>query len=320
MHNTAPDQMTPSLMGLILFGGLGLGLLVLLGILLRTLTGRSSPAHPSSPAGTRWNQTSVAMMVLPFFAVAGLLLAVTLLYAVRSSDMAGDRQAPVVVTDNYSKHMTPVRRPASLISVDSDRAPTDASESDLIDAEDGSEAGTTERLPDWTQTPRTVLADGQVPHVLFVETSGLYSTEEEAMAEALTNAISKFRERLAEDWTRLAVQPVPEHLFREASVQKIYTEQRMHRFGAYEEPMYRVYLQYADSAEAREPVIEAWKNTFAGNRAMQYGIGFGILIALLGVVSAGLRAVSAARGSRGRAVMTALVFAGTALAGLMFVG
>lgn len=318
MHNTAPDQMTLSLMGLILFGGLGLGLVLLLGILLRTFTGRSSPAHPSSPDGTRWNRTSVAMMVLPFFAVVGLLLAVTLLYAVRSSDMAGDRQTPVVVTDNYSKHVTPVRRPTSLISADSDRAPIDASGS--IDAADDSTVEKTERLPDWTQTPRTVLADGQVPHVLFVETSGLYSTEKEAMAEALTNAISKFRERLAEDWTRLAVQPVPEHLFREASVQKIYTEQRMHRFGTYEEPMYRVYLQYADSAEAREPVIEAWKNTFAGNRAMQFGIGFGILIALLGVVSAGLRAVSAARGSRGRAVMTALVFAGTALAGLMFVG
>ena len=93
----------------------------------------------------------------------------------------------------------------------------------------------------------------------------------------------------------------------------------MHSFGVYDEPMYRVYMQYMDSAETREPIIDAWKSTFASNRAMQYGIGFGVLIALLGVVSAGLRALSAARGSRGRAVMTALAFAGLGLVGLLFV-
>jgi hypothetical protein len=66
-------------------------------------------------------------------------------------------------------------------------------------------------------------------------------------------------------------------------------------------------------------VIEAWKSTFASNRALQFGIGFGALAALLGVVSAGLRALSAAKGSRGRAVMTALAFAGLGLVGLLFI-
>ena len=83
--------------------------------------------------------------------------------------------------------------------------------------------------------------------------------------------------------------------------------------------MYRGYLEYLDSAAAREPVIEAWKSTFASNRAMQYGVVFGVFAMGLGVVSAGLRAVSAAKGSRSRAVMTALAFAGLGLVGLLFV-
>lgn len=139
------------------------------------------------------------------------------------------------------------------------------------------------------------------------------------MAEATKQAIDKFRSRLAETYRKLAVQPVPANIFQKASIRQVYVEKRMHSFGAYEEPMYRIYLQYLDSAAAREPVIEAWKNTFASNRAMQYGVGFGVLAALLGVVSAGLRAVSAVKGSRGRAVMAALAFAGIGLLGLLFV-
>lgn len=173
--------------------------------------------------------------------------------------------------------------------------------------------------PLWTKNKETIIATGEVPRVLFVETSGLYSTQEEAFAEATQNAISKFRSRLSETYRKLAVQPLPERIFQDASMQQVFIEKRMHSFGTYDEPMYRVYLQYMDSAETREPVIEAWKGTFASNRAMQYGIGFGVLTALLGVVSAGLRAVSAVKGSRGRAVMTALAFAGLGLVGLMFV-
>lgn len=139
------------------------------------------------------------------------------------------------------------------------------------------------------------------------------------MAEATKKAISKFRSRLAETYRKLAVQPVPENIFQDASVQKVHIEKRMHSFGSYEEPMYRVYLEYLDSAATREPVIEAWKSTFASNRAMQYGVVFGLFAVGLGAISAGLRAVSAAKGSRGRAVMTALAFAGLGLVGLLFV-
>ena len=141
--------------------------------------------------------------------------------------------------------------------------------------------------PNWTKDKENTLTTGEVPHVLFVETSGLYSTQEEAMAEAMKNAISNFRSRLAATYSKLAVQPVPESVFRESSVQEFYVEKRMHSFGIYEEPMYRVYLQYMDSAEAREPVIEAWKSTFSSNQATRFGIGFGVLAALLGVVPQG---------------------------------
>jgi len=168
----------------------------------------------------------------------------------------------------------------------------------------------TEAVPAWTTRKQTVLAPGEVPTVLFVESSGLYASEEEALAEATANAINTFRLRLAENYQKLAVQAVPEKIFRTNVVQQVYTEKTIHTFGVYEEPMFRVHLQFLDSAAVREPVIEAWKSTSAGHQALQYGVIFGILTALLGVVSAGLRAVSAAKGNRSRAVMTALAFAG----------
>jgi hypothetical protein len=209
-------------------------------------------------------------------------------------------------------HIRPV--PAATVESTSTESSVEAASANSETAE-----GNSKQLPSWTKKEQTVLETGEVPRVLFVETSGLYSSQEEALAEAMDNAVDKFRSRLAETWSQLATQPVPENIFRDVSIQQVYTEKRMHSFGAYEEPMYRVYLQYLDSAQTREPVIEAWKNTFSGNRALQFGIGFGALAALLGVVSAGLRALSAAKGSRGRAVMTALAFAGLGLVGLLFI-
>lgn len=289
-----------SLMGLLLFGMVGLGLLFVLAMILRTFTGRSHRTHHSDKAGVHSSHPrSVFATVLLGF---GLLVAGALLVGFLSVVPYKMQNAPTAVTGPHD-------------------APFGTMESHSVAAE-GESVETDEtlpQLPPWTKKKQTVIETGEVPHVLFVETSGLYSTQEEAMAEAMKNAISKFKLRLAETYSKLASQPVPENTFRNASMKQVYIEKRMHSFGAYEEPMYRVYLQYLDSAEAREPVIEAWKSTFASNRAMQYGVGFGVLAALLGVVSAGLRAISAAKGSRGRAVMTALAFAGLGLVGLMFV-
>lgn len=315
MHSEPSEivSMDLSLMGLILFVGLGLALILPLAMVLRSFTGRACRDNVSPLATTGRSRTGIAIVLFPALAILGLLLAVTMLYAVRFSS---SDHTNVVVTDSSSSHFTEATSSAVMTPPAPVESPHGAAEDQPIDTESAASTA----VPDWTQSAETVIADGQVPHILFVEKSGLYSTESEAMAEAMKNAMQKFRARLAEDWTRLAVQPLPENIFREVSLQQTFTEQRMHRFGSYEEPMYRVYLQYEDSARAREPVIEAWKNSFSGNLALRYGIGFGVVTALLGVVSAGLRAVTSTRGSRNRAVMTAIAFVGTALAGLLFVG
>lgn len=306
--NAAPIQISESMsfMGLIVFGMVGLGCLFVLMMILRTFTGRTHRGHQSVEAGSPVSRPrSVLGRVLLGI---GLLVAGVVLVGVLTLVPYQMVQEDVVVSAAADS------APVALIDTSTEEAdltPTTAG-SEEIDAESA-------QPPLWTKKKETTVATGEVPHVLFVETSGLYSTQDEAMAEAMKNSISKFRSRLAETYSKLAVQPVPESIFRNVSMQKVHIEKRMHSFGAYEEPMYRVYLQYLDSAEAREPVIEAWKSTFSSNRALQFGIGFGALAALLGVVSAALRALSAAKGSRGRAVMTALAFAGLGLVGLLFV-
>lgn len=310
--NAAPIQISESMsfMGLIVFGIVGLGCLFMLGMILRTLTGRSHRSHQSAEPGSPVSHPRSALA--PVLLSVGLLVAVLVMvgslilvpYSVHES-------SPITASSESGYVRT---RPAAIFETASVESSVDTT-SENPEATDRD----SERLPAWTKKEQTVLDAGEVPRVLFVETSGLYSTQDEAMAEAMKNSISKFRSRLAETYSKLAVQPVPESIFRNVSMQKVHIEKRMHSFGAYEEPMYRVYLQYLDSAEAREPVIEAWKSTFSSNRALQFGIGFGAMAALLGVVSAALRALSAAKGSRSRAVMTALAFAGLGLVGLLFV-
>lgn len=303
MHAAPPDEITAhmSLIGLLLFGAVGLGLLFVLTMILRAFTGRSHRAHHLEEAGTHVSHPRGALV--PALLVSGLLVVGVVLVGTLSV-------MPYQMTQENTP-ITATHQPLTQVSIDKEE--TGTSEQNEEDENHPSQ------LPSWTKSKQTVLATGEVPSVLFVETSGLYSTQEEAMTEAVQQAIGKFRSRLAETYSNLAVQPVPEKIFRAVSMKQVHVEKRMHSFGAYEEPMYRVYLQYLDSAEAREPVIEAWKSTFAGNRAVQYGVGFGVLATLLGVVSAGLRAISAAKGSRGRAVMTVLAFAGLGLVGLLFV-
>ena len=312
MHAAPPVEITAnmSFVGLLLFGAVGLGLLFVLAMILRAFTGRSHRGHHAGEAGTHVSHPRSALV--PALLVSGLLVVGVVLVgtlAVMPYRMVRQESPDVVLM--YEQDAVRL--------VDSENPSADQTRSETSEEASAESGNDSSQPPAWTKNKQTVLATGEVPSVLFVETSGLYSTQEEAMTEAMQQAIGKFRSRLAETYSNLAVQPVPEKIFRAASMKQVHVEKRMHSFGAYEEPMYRVYLQYLDSAETREPVIEAWKSTFAGNRAIQYGVGFGVMAALLGVVSAGLRAVSAAKGSRGRAVMTALAFAGLGLVGLLFV-
>lgn len=315
-----------SFMGLIFLAGVGLVVLFFLAMILRTFTGRTH--HGYQPAGEGNPVANPRSVLAPVLLFVGLLIAGAVMVGVFTLVPYQMKEGSGPVSAQYESNDVEFLEsvPVPAVKNESPALPSGAEESEVekgetILASDGSETASEapKSLPSWTKRKQTILESGEVPTVLFVETSGLYSTQEEAMAEATKHAVENFRSRLAETYRKLAVQPVPEHIFKEASLQKFHVEKRMHSFGTYEEPMYRVYLEYLDSAAAREPVIEAWKSTFASNRAMQYGIGFGVLAALLGVVSAGLRAVSAAKGSRGRAVMTALAFAGLGLVGLLFV-
>ena len=287
MHEAPPVEITAhlSLMGLLVFGAVGLGLLFVLAMILRAFTGRAHRAHHAEKAGAHVSHPRSALVPVLLglgLLVVGVVLVGTL--TVMPYQIAEPR-GPV-----SARHEPGTGQPLPAFTAESSLF-----EAGFAAASDDSDSTSEnpKRLPSWTKHEQTVLATGEVPRVLFVETSGLYSTQDEAMSEAMKNALGKFRSRLAETYSDLAVQPMPENIFRNASMQQVHVEKRMHSFGAYEEPMYRVYLQY--------------------------GIGFGVLAALLGVVSAVLRAVSATAGSRGRAIMTALAFAGLGLVGLMFV-
>lgn len=299
-------------MGLLMLTVAGLGILFLLFTVIGTLTGRPRRSRPAHATPASRNHRHVVLV--PFLLVGALLVGVVLLWGLTV------RQQEIPATAEVSM-MHPVE---SVTLVPNVTAPRPSLQKPATDSERGSAAvsassvtaleNVTEPLPDWTQKQETVLAAGEVPSMLFVESSGLYSSEEEAFTEALTKAINRFQSRLAETYQQLAVQPVPEDAFRTAAIQQVYTEKRIHTFGAYEEPMYRVYLQFLDSAAVREPIVDKWKSTFSQNRALQYGIDFGILTAILGIVSAGLRAISVSEGSRGRAIMTALAVAAAVLA------
>lgn len=302
-----------SVVGLVFFGVAGLGILFFLITVISTLTGRSRGAHttPSrSPVVARRSSLLVPFLLAGVMCV-GIVLVLTL-WTVKTAVVHEERGAMTASSSSELTQSTSAIQESTHARLP-ERQTDSSSESEGFVASEASttnENGGTEAAPEWTKKEQTILAQGEVPTVLFVESSGLYSSKEEALAVATANAINRFRLRLAEKYQQLAVQPVPEKIFRTAAIQQVYTEKSIHKFGVYEEPMFRVHLQYLDSAAVRQPVIEAWKSTYAGSRALQYGAIFGILTALLGVVSAGLRAVSAAKGNRSRAVMTALACAG----------
>lgn len=315
-----------SYIGLLIFGIIAIVALSFLAMILRSLTGRTHRGH--QPAGEGNPAAHPRSVLAPVLLFVGLLVAGVVMVGFLTVVPYQMRGSSGPVSAQYESNDVEFLTDESVHEVQGDipASPSGTEESegeerDTILVGDNSQTASDapKSLPSWIKREQTILATGEVPTVLFVETSGLYSTQEEAMTEAMKNAISQFRSRLAKTYRKLAVQPVPEKIFKDASMKQVFIEKRMHSFGAYEEPMYRVYLQYMDSAAAREPVIEAWKSTFSSNRAIQYGVVFGIFAVGLGVVSAGLRAVSAAKGSRGRAVMTALAFAGLGLVGLMFI-
>jgi len=210
---------------------------------------------------------------------------------------------------------------ADAIAGESGLAPAESTASRSAPVADKAQTESSEApsRPDWTRQEQTVIEEGQVPEVLFVVSSGLYASKEEARENALARASHHFAQRLTDTWPEFAGNPViPRDLFENRAVEKSFTEKRIHSFGNYDEPMYRVYLQYRDSASVREPILDHWKQWTINMQARDYVIGFGILTVLLGVLSLGLRAVSAPAGSRKRSIAAVLTFAGAGAVGLLF--
>lgn len=317
---------------LVLLGAFGLLALFGLTALLGTLTGRHrhqhGHRHPAPPANVEAPhvaspppaRSNFFPFVLAMALVAGAVMLMLTVGYVSLPRPVSDTAETQVATVDYSTsdsvsspEVITVADPEALVEEES---PSDDSTGMPENAEEA--ADKEPELPHWARKKQTIVATGQVPDVLFVASSGLYASEDEARAEAIQRAVRGLQQRLAETYPMLASSAVPKDIFQKKAVQKIHVERRMHSFGAYEEPMYRAYVQYLDAAAVREPIIEHWEQAIASNRAGQYAIGLGILTVLLGTVSAGLRAFSAPKGSRGRPIATALAFAGAGATVLAF--
>jgi len=155
-----------------------------------------------------------------------------------------------------------------------------------------------------------VLHEGEVGETLFVASSQPSDSEERARREAVQLATVKLKERLSESYPDFSERPIPEAVFEVHSIKQDFTESWMERFGAFEEPMFRVYIQYEDSARVREPIVEAWQRSAVDGRVTEMAGGMGLAAMCLGMLSAFIRIFLAAPGKRRGPVITTAAFAG----------
>ena len=285
--------------------------LVGLMVMVKALTGRpqytqTRHAEPARPGA------HFAPFMLAAAAVVGVVLLTLISY--RSGESVTQmaqmgRVSPVTEVPDYVVPIDAAAEPDSFApGFDEDSDEPQSVSTDRADDSGTDTVSVAEKvLPEWTKRKRTILDNGEVPVVLFVASSGLYASEEEARADAIARATQDLRARLAETYPTLAKNPIPGDVFESKSIQESCTEVQMHQFGVYDEPMYRVHIQYMDSAHVREPIIDAWKRMVVGSRIKHYTIGFGLLAVLLGIASAGLRAVNATAGRHSRSVLAAVV-------------
>jgi len=157
-------------------------------------------------------------------------------------------------------------------------------------------------LPDWTGNPQTVISSSQVENVLLVEQSASCATESEAIKEATAGAVRRLRDRIAADWPEMETWIIPDNLFTEYSFRKQFVESQTHEFAGFQEPMYRAYIQFEDSATVREPVIDHWQTAVQHDRATDYAVSLGAIGIGLGIISAVLRGLLAFAGRPGKTV------------------
>jgi len=161
-------------------------------------------------------------------------------------------------------------------------------------------------LPEWTRTPMTVVKNGAVDQVTLVAQSELCATPGEALEEATVRAMADLQDRIATAWPELDSWPLPAELFRRNSIQREpYVEIQKHEFGGVQEPMYRVFIQYEDSATVREHFLDRWRDDVQLTRTLEYALGLGGMAIGLGVISAFLRGLLAVSKRRRKTVATA---------------
>lgn len=227
-----------------------------------------------------WRYSAVAFVI---GLGAGVTVLASAVYVLRSNVVV---QSPAIV----ERHMPIVQPPVSRVSqeVHAELVPV---------AEDPS----TESLPDWAKRETHVVHDGVVPTVLVVKKSGEWSTSEEARVEAMEIAKRDLLARMASKYSGIESWNMPTALFSEIAVKDKHLHARLHDFGKFKDTMSACYVQYMDSPEIREQVVEHWER-FTVNRNVRNVSGvFGAAVVGLGALSILLRGASRMSARRARA-------------------
>jgi hypothetical protein len=300
------QSMSINYVAILVFGLLAVFVAVVIGGAVGLLTRRHSASHEAG------NQRRRSGAVGWLFAVVGcsVFLLVAFLGVWTKGRQVTHRaenavrlpsDSTVTVQKDFASHTVRVTSDASDLSESEDLTP------------DGS---VSESPPDWTAQTQRIIEAGQVPRILFVASSELCATEEEARQEAEAAAIATLHDRLSPVYSQYKDWPIPADVFETVALKQSFTQKTMHRFGSFVEPMYQVYLQFEDSADVREPIAEQWQQSAVSGRVGQYAIGMGVLALLLGMSSAVMRGIAAPSGHKRGPVVTAVALGVGAVAAL----
>ena len=226
-------------------------------------------------------------------------------------DAAGAAEEPVenaAATESDADSASATSSPAADRHATTDR-PRPEGRIDHGSSEPPMEIFTTKALPEWTGRSLKELTDGMVPQVEIVAQSDLHASIQTAHQEAVERSLKTLTDRVTTTDSRFANAQLPYRAFRDHSLREWCVEKQMHEFAGREEPMYRVFVKYEDSASIREQLLEVHKDAVVDHRAKDISIGVGVLALGLGGLSGFLRLLLGATGRR-----RALILAGGGLA------
>lgn len=168
-------------------------------------------------------------------------------------------------------------------------------------------------LPAWTKQAEIETRAGMVPTVRITVHSSEWATTEEAEREAMSLALTKFRERLQKQYPDLTLS-ISEATFRRYALKESFTEQRTRKFGEFTEPMVVVWMNFEDSPHVREPVVDAVRSVMTQTRTLNLAVLCGVVLFALGSISMLLRSLAAEPGRRLAPFVFCLILVGTGLA------